>query len=146
MPSVQSRSRAFFRPTATGAFDQYLQDIQKLPLITDPAEERRLARLAQKGDEAAAERLVTANLRFVISYVKKFFPVEVSVQRVRIQGRDTVIGTMRDLTTQEKMKKDLTERATDAMMDMLLGKKRASDRRVWLERKGNLAGNLAALS
>ncbi|HMM75734.1 MAG TPA: DNA topoisomerase IV subunit B [Gammaproteobacteria bacterium] len=37
------------------------------------------------------------------------------------------------------------ERATDSMMDMLLGKKRASDRRVWLERKGNLAGNLAAL-
>jgi len=37
------------------------------------------------------------------------------------------------------------ERATDSMMDMLLGKKRASDRREWLERKGNLAGNLAAL-
>jgi topoisomerase-4 subunit B len=27
---------------------------------------------------------------------------------------------------------------TDAMMDMLLGKKRATDRRTWLERKGNL--------
>jgi len=35
--------------------------------------------------------------------------------------------------------------ATDSMMDMLLGKKRAGDRREWLERKGNLAGNLAAL-
>jgi len=67
-----SRVKAFFRPTATGAFDQYLQDIQKLPMITDPAEEKRLARLAQKGDEKAAERLVTANLRFVISYVKKY--------------------------------------------------------------------------
>ncbi len=64
--------KAFFRPTASGAFDQYLQDIQKLPLISDPAEEKRLARLAQKGDPAAAERLVTANLRFVISYVKKY--------------------------------------------------------------------------
>ncbi|MCZ6773730.1 MAG: toprim domain-containing protein, partial [Proteobacteria bacterium] len=28
---------------------------------------------------------------------------------------------------------------TDALMDMLLAKRRASDRRVWLERKGNLA-------
>lgn len=37
------------------------------------------------------------------------------------------------------------ERATESMMDMLLGKKRAGDRREWLERKGNLAGNLAAL-
>jgi RNA polymerase primary sigma factor len=73
MPSLKkSRPKAFFRPTATGAFDQYLQDIQKLPMITDPAEEKRLARLAQGGDEKAAERLVTANLRFVISYVKKY--------------------------------------------------------------------------
>src|SRR5205807_613589 len=38
----------------------------------DPAEERRLARRVQRGDEKAAERLVTANLRFVISYVKKY--------------------------------------------------------------------------
>ncbi|MBK6305023.1 MAG: RNA polymerase sigma factor RpoD/SigA [Gemmatimonadetes bacterium] len=65
-------TKTFVRSSPSTAFDQYLQDIQKLPLITDPAEERRLARLAQKGDERAAERLVTANLRFVISYVKKY--------------------------------------------------------------------------
>src|SRR5919197_899825 len=64
--------RGYFRSSPSSAFDQYLQDIQKLPLINDPAEERRLARRAQKGDEKAAERLVTANLRFVISYVKKY--------------------------------------------------------------------------
>ena len=69
---TESRSKGYFRSAPSTAFDQYLHDIQKLPLITDPAEERRLARLAQKGDEAAAERLVTANLRFVISYVKKY--------------------------------------------------------------------------
>ena len=65
-------TKTFVRSSPSTAFDQYLQDIQKLPLITDPAEERRLARLAQKGDERAAERLVTADLRFVISYVKKY--------------------------------------------------------------------------
>ncbi|MEX2179186.1 MAG: RNA polymerase sigma factor RpoD/SigA [Gemmatimonadaceae bacterium] len=65
-------ARGYFRSSPSSAFDQYLQDIQKLPLIDDPAEERRLARRAQKGDEAAAERLVTSNLRFVISYVKKY--------------------------------------------------------------------------
>ena len=70
--ATESRSKGFFRSSPSTAFDQYLQDIQKLPLITDIKEERRLARLAQKGDEAAAERLVTANLRFVISYVKKY--------------------------------------------------------------------------
>jgi RNA polymerase primary sigma factor len=41
-------------------------------MITDPEEEKRLARLALAGDTDAAERLVTANLRFVISYVKKY--------------------------------------------------------------------------
>ncbi len=76
MPAIETRvktsTKSFVRAAPSTAFDQYLLDIQKLPLITDPAEERRLARLAQKGDEAAAERLVTANLRFVISYVKKY--------------------------------------------------------------------------
>ncbi len=67
-----SKSRAFFRAGVSGAFDQYLQDIQKLPLIKDRDEEQRVARLAQQGDRAAAERLVTANLRFVISYVKTY--------------------------------------------------------------------------
>ena len=54
------------------SFDQYLQDVEKYPLIQDPAEERALARRARSGDKEAAERLVTANLRFVISYVKKY--------------------------------------------------------------------------
>jgi RNA polymerase primary sigma factor len=70
--TAESKTKGYFRSAPSSAFDQYLHDIQKLPLITDAAEERRLARLAQKGDEAAAERLVTANLRFVISYVKKY--------------------------------------------------------------------------
>jgi RNA polymerase primary sigma factor len=54
------------------SFDQYLQDVEKYPLISNPAEERALARRARTGDKEAAERLVTANLRFVISYVKKY--------------------------------------------------------------------------
>src|SRR5258708_2902167 len=70
--STTGKAKAFFRANPSGAFDQSLQDIQKLPLIKDPAEERRLARRVQRGDEKAAERLVTANLRFVISYVKKY--------------------------------------------------------------------------
>jgi len=70
--ATEGRTLNYFRSSPSTAFYQYLHDIQKLPLIRDPAEERRLARLAQKGDEVAAERLVTANLRFVISYVKKY--------------------------------------------------------------------------
>ncbi len=69
---VASRARQTTRSTGGSTFDQYLADIKRLPLIGSVAEERALARLAQQGDAAAAERLVTANLRFVISYVKKY--------------------------------------------------------------------------
>jgi RNA polymerase primary sigma factor len=72
---ASSRSRtttATTRGSGGSTFDQYLADIKRLPLIGSVAEERALARLAQQGDAAAAERLVTANLRFVISYVKKY--------------------------------------------------------------------------
>lgn len=74
MTQIRTRKKgsSFFRTSASSAFDQYLQDIQKLPLIENAEEERRLARRARSGDRKSAERLVTANLRFVISYVKKY--------------------------------------------------------------------------
>jgi RNA polymerase primary sigma factor len=62
----------FLNSRALDSFDQYLFDVEKYPLIEDPEEERELARRARSGDKEAAERLVTANLRFVISYVKKY--------------------------------------------------------------------------
>ena len=62
----------FFDSRALNSFDQYLQNVQRYPLIEDPQEEREIARRARAGDRPAAERLVTANLRFVISYVKKY--------------------------------------------------------------------------
>jgi RNA polymerase primary sigma factor len=62
----------FLNSRALDSFDQYLYDVEKYPLIEDPLEERALARRARVGDKEAAERLVTANLRFVISYVKKY--------------------------------------------------------------------------
>lgn len=62
----------FMNSRALDSFDQYLFDVEKYPLIEDPKEERALARRARTGDKEAAERLVTANLRFVISYVKKY--------------------------------------------------------------------------
>jgi RNA polymerase primary sigma factor len=69
---ASGRSRPSTRSSGGSTFDQYLADIKRLPLIGSVTEERALARLAQQGDAAAAERLVTANLRFVISYVKKY--------------------------------------------------------------------------
>src|SRR5512132_1122235 len=68
----ESKSKGFFRSSPSTAFDQYIHVIQKIHLISDAEKKHRLARRAQAGDEKAAERLVTANLRFVISYVKKY--------------------------------------------------------------------------
>ncbi len=70
------------------SFDQYLQDVEKYPLIQDPTEERALARRARIGDKEAAERLVTANLRFVISYVKKYQGRGLSLAELVCIGND----------------------------------------------------------
>jgi RNA polymerase primary sigma factor len=53
------------------ALDQYLRDVSKHELIT-PEEEIEYGRRAQAGDEDAVQRLVRANLRFVISVAKKY--------------------------------------------------------------------------
>ena len=53
------------------SLDQYFQDISKIDLLT-PEEEVELALLIQQGDEAAQEKLVKANLRFVVSVAKQF--------------------------------------------------------------------------
>jgi RNA polymerase primary sigma factor len=58
--------------TAAESFEQYLHDIKNLPMVANVEEERDIARRARAGDDEAAERLVTANLRFVIAFVKRY--------------------------------------------------------------------------
>ncbi|MBI4408977.1 MAG: RNA polymerase sigma factor RpoD/SigA [Gemmatimonadetes bacterium] len=53
------------------ALDQYLREVSRHELIT-VQEEIELGRRARKGDEEAVQRLVRANLRFVISVAKKY--------------------------------------------------------------------------
>jgi RNA polymerase primary sigma factor len=54
-----------------GALDQYLKDVSTYPLLSQ-IEETYYARRARAGDKEAYDRLVTSNLRFVISVAKKF--------------------------------------------------------------------------
>jgi RNA polymerase primary sigma factor len=49
----------------------YLSEINKIPLLTRE-EENYLAKRALQNDEKAKERLITANLRFVVSVAKKY--------------------------------------------------------------------------
>lgn len=54
-----------------GTLAAYLREIAKLPRLT-PDEERSLAVRVHGGDDAALTRLVEANLRFVVSYAKRY--------------------------------------------------------------------------
>lgn len=49
----------------------YLKEINKIPLLTYD-EECDLAKKAQKGDKAARDKIVNANLRFVVNVAKKY--------------------------------------------------------------------------
>ena len=51
--------------------NQYLHEIAQVPRLT-PERERELGYRVQQNDKAALEELVKANLRFVVSYAKKY--------------------------------------------------------------------------
>jgi len=53
------------------SLSMYLKEINKVPLLTRQ-EEELYARLAAKGDQAAKDKLVEANLRFVVNVSKKY--------------------------------------------------------------------------
>lgn len=55
----------------TDSLDKYLLEISKEEMVT-PEEEVELAKRIHAGDADAADRLVRANLRFVVSVAKQY--------------------------------------------------------------------------
>src|SRR4026209_373173 len=53
------------------AVEKHLQEISKIPMIT-PEEETTLAQRIKMGDQRALDKLVQANLRFVVSVAKQY--------------------------------------------------------------------------
>lgn len=53
------------------SIDRYLSEISKLPLLSDN-EEIELAQMVKKGSTEAVNKIITANLRFVVSVAKQY--------------------------------------------------------------------------
>src|SRR5690349_15832980 len=73
------------------ALDQYLADAASHPLLT-AAEEQALARRIERGDLDAKERLVTHNLRLVVSIARRYQGSELSLLDLIQEG---TIGLIR---------------------------------------------------
>src|ERR1700739_1755988 len=55
----------------SASLQQYLSDVAKIPMVT-AGEEEILTQKIRQGDQAALERLTSANLRFVVSVAKQY--------------------------------------------------------------------------
>jgi RNA polymerase primary sigma factor len=76
---------------STDSIQMYLREIGKVPLLTTE-EEMALARRKEAGDQEAAQRLMVANLRLVVSIAKKFVGKNLSLADLIQEGN---IGLMR---------------------------------------------------
>jgi RNA polymerase primary sigma factor len=68
-----------------GSFDQYLQEIKRIPMISVD-QEIALAFKIKEGDEEALHKLVSSNLRFVISVAKQYQAGNVSLSDLVCEG------------------------------------------------------------
>lgn len=72
------------------SLDKYLQDIGKISLIT-AEEEVELAQRIRKGDQAALDKLTTANLRFVVSVAKQYQNHGLTLQDLINEGNSGLV-------------------------------------------------------
>ena len=85
------------------ALDQYLRDVSRHELLT-PEQEIELGRRAQAGDEDAVQRIVRANLRFVISVAKKYQNRGVSMIDLIQEGNVGLVTAARKFDPEQGVK------------------------------------------
>ena len=85
------------------ALDQYLRDVSRHELLT-AQQEIELGRRARTGDEDAIQRLVRANLRFVISVAKKYQNRGVSLVDLIQEGNVGLVTAARKFDVEQGVK------------------------------------------
>src|SRR3989338_1142890 len=75
----------------TEAIKIYLKDIRHIPLLT-PKKEFELAKRVEKGDKAARNEMIRANLRLVISIAKRYVNLGIPLSDLIEEGN---IGLMK---------------------------------------------------
>lgn len=81
----------------------YIQQISRFPTIS-PEEEKKLGEHIQKGDKDALKKLVESNLRFVVSYVKRYRGMGLSLLELIHEGNLGLIEAARRYDPRRKVK------------------------------------------
>ena len=84
-------------------YQQYVKDISKYQLLTR-GEEKELVRLASSGDKAATDRLVLANLRFVINIAFMYKNQGLSIGELINEGNLGLYEAARRFDCDQKIK------------------------------------------
>ena len=72
----------------------YLQEINRIPLLSR-AEEEKTSKLAAEGNEAAREKLINANLRFVVTIAKKYQGKGLPLEDIISEGNIGLLNAMK---------------------------------------------------
>ena len=91
------------RSASSESLKKYLKEISRLPRIT-AAEERTLGKRIHKGDAQALRKLVEANLRFVVSYAKRYRGCGLSFLDLINEGNIGLIEAAKRFDPERKVK------------------------------------------
>ncbi|NMG75977.1 RNA polymerase sigma factor RpoH [Aromatoleum diolicum] len=67
-----NQALSFPVPSAVGSIDQYIQSVNRIPLLTEVEEVELATRLRDDGDVEAARRLVMSHLRLVVAIARGY--------------------------------------------------------------------------
>jgi len=89
--------------SGSASLKKYLREISRLSRVT-AAEERELGKKIQQGDKQALRRLVEANLRFVVSYAKRYRGCGLSFLDLINEGNIGLIEAAKRFDPEKKVK------------------------------------------